>query len=154
MELERRKKSHLQGNGVDNMYKIGEFSKIVDIPVRTLRYYAEYGVLVPSEIDPFTGYKYYSDENIVECESIKLLKSIDFTLEEIIQYKDSIDSEAIAKKKKEMEERMYLLKRKYERILLIEQQLNHENEDQQVIESPEEKILRRKYEKRIIRKND
>lgn len=28
------------------MYKIGEFSKIVDIPVRTLRYYAEYGVLI------------------------------------------------------------------------------------------------------------
>ena len=40
------------------MYKIGDFSKIVDIPVRTLRYYAEYGVLVPSEIDKFTGYKY------------------------------------------------------------------------------------------------
>lgn len=38
------------------MYKIGDFSKIVDIPVRTLRYYAEYGVLVPSEIDKFTGY--------------------------------------------------------------------------------------------------
>ena len=47
------------------MYKIGDFSKIVDIPVRTLRYYAEYGVLVPSEIDKFTGYKYYSEANIL-----------------------------------------------------------------------------------------
>ena len=55
------------------MYKIGDFSKIVDIPVRTLRYYAEYGVLVPSEIDKFTGYKYYSEANIIECELISLL---------------------------------------------------------------------------------
>ena len=46
------------------MYKIGEFSKIVDIPVRTLRYYAEYGVLIPNEVDTFTGYKYYDDERI------------------------------------------------------------------------------------------
>ena len=39
------------------MYKIGDFSKIVDIPVRTLRFYAQYGVLQPSEIDEFTGYR-------------------------------------------------------------------------------------------------
>ena len=50
------------------MYKIGDFAKIVDIPVRTLRFYDTYGVLQPSEIDDFTGYRYYSDENIVECE--------------------------------------------------------------------------------------
>ena len=49
------------------MYKIGEFSKIVNIPVRTLRYYAEYGVLVPSETDKYTGYKYYSDANVEEA---------------------------------------------------------------------------------------
>lgn len=82
------------------MYKIGEFSKIVDIPVRTLRFYDEYGVLQPSEIDDFTGYRYYNDANIIECELIKLLKSLDFTLEEIIDYKDCLDEEIIIKKKK------------------------------------------------------
>ena len=65
------------------MYKIGEFSKIVDIPVRTLRYYDEYGILKPSEVDNFTGYRYYTDNNVIECEIIKLLKSVNFTLEEI-----------------------------------------------------------------------
>ena len=54
------------------MYKIGEFSKIVDIPVRTLRYYDEFGILKPSDVDNFTGYRYYSDENIIECHLIKL----------------------------------------------------------------------------------
>lgn len=88
------------------MYKIGTFAKIVDIPVRTLRFYDQYGVLQPSEIDPFTGYRYYSDDNIVECELIKLLKSLDFTLEEISIYKNSLNEEVIKKKKKEIEERI------------------------------------------------
>lgn len=38
------------------MYKIGDFSKIVDLPVRTIRYYAEVGVLEPTYTDEFTGY--------------------------------------------------------------------------------------------------
>ena len=107
------------------MYKIGDFSKIVDIPVRTLRYYAEYGVLVPSLVDRFTGYKYYDDENIVECELIKLLKSLDFTLDEIIKYKDNIDDEILEKKKKEIEQRMYLLRLKYERLTIMQQELKN-----------------------------
>lgn len=84
------------------MYKIGEFSKIVDIPVRTLRYYAEDEILIPSEVDRFTGYKYYSDENISECELIKLLKSLDFTLDEIKMYKDCLNGEILEKKKTEL----------------------------------------------------
>ena len=84
------------------MYKIGDFSKIVNIPVRTLRYYAEYGVLVPSEIDKFTGYKYYNEENVIECEMIKLLKSLDFTLDEIKEYRNCIDEEILEKRKKKL----------------------------------------------------
>ena len=80
------------------MYKIGEFSKIVDIPVRTLRYYAEYGVLVPSETDKYTGYKYYSDANVEEAKLIKLLKSLDFSLDEIIDCKDDINADVLEKK--------------------------------------------------------
>lgn len=135
------------------MYKIGEFSKIVDIPVRTLRYYAEFGVLIPSEIDPFTNYKYYSEENIIECEQIKLLKSLDFTLEEIIKYKDCIDEEIVKKKKKEIEERLYLLKLKYERLTLMEEEIKNKNAKKLKKENNERKVLRRKYEKRDIRRS-
>lgn len=39
------------------MYKIGDFSKIVGIPVRTLRFYDQYKVLQPSVVDNFTGYR-------------------------------------------------------------------------------------------------
>ena len=76
-------KGDLEDLGGLIMYKIGEFSKIVDIPVRTLRFYDEYGVLQPSEIDNYTGYRYYTEKDIKECKIIKLLKSVDFTLDEI-----------------------------------------------------------------------
>ena len=119
------------------MYKIGDFSKIVDIPVRTLRYYAEYGVLVPSLVDKFTGYKYYDDENIVECELIKLLKSLDFTLDEIIRYKDDINYDVLEGKKKELEQRMYLLRLKYDRLSLMQEELKNKKKDKDI------KVLRR-----------
>lgn len=135
------------------MYKIGDFSKIVNIPVRTLRYYAEYGVLVPSETDKFTGYKYYSEENIVECELIKLLKSLDFTLDEIKEYKYCIDEEILEKKKKEIEERMYLLRLKYERLTYMQEKIKNNKRYKNLNETEEEKVLRRKYEKRNIRKS-
>ena len=127
------------------MYKIGEFSKIVDIPVRTLRYYAEDEILIPSEVDRFTGYKYYSDENISECELIKLLKSLDFTLDEIKMYKDCLN---------ELEERMYLLKLKYKRLSYMQKELDNQDNCKLFKQTNKEKVLRRKYEKGIIRKNN
>ena len=49
-------------------YKIGVFSKITGIPVKTLRYYDEIDLFKPSEIDLFSGYRYYKEEQI---ESLK-----------------------------------------------------------------------------------
>ena len=127
----------------------------MDIPVRTLRYYDEFGVLTPSVIDDFTGYRYYDESNILECEVIKLLKSLDFTLEEIITYKNCLDEDAIKKKKKELEERMYLLKLKYQRLSMMEQEIKTSNYkyNQNLKESEEEKVLRRKYERRNVKKD-
>lgn len=80
-------------------------------------------MLVPSEVDKFTGYKYYSEANVIECELIKLLKSLDFTLDEIIEHKDNINEEILEKKRKEIEERMYLLKLKYERLTYMKEKI-------------------------------
>lgn len=131
-------------------YKIGEFSKLVDIPVKTLRYYDECDVLKPSKIDTFTGYRYYSDDDIIDCEFIKMLKSLDFTLDEIVRYKDCLDEEIIIKKKKEIEERMYILKKQYNRLLIMQKEVSN----REVLEnlSEEERVLKRKYEKRDIGK--
>ena len=39
--------------------KIGAFSKLCRVTVKTLRHYEELGLLVPAEIDEWTGYRYY-----------------------------------------------------------------------------------------------
>lgn len=65
------------------MYKIGELSRLCRIPVKTLRYYDNEGVLVPDEIDCFTGYRYYSAARIADCNRIISLKELGFSLEEI-----------------------------------------------------------------------
>ena len=125
------------------MYKIGEFSKMVDLPVRTLRYYDEIGLLNPSYIDDFTGYRYYTDKNIIDCELIKLLKSLDFTLEEIIMYRDDLSEEVINKKRLEYERQMYLLELKYQRLNILESDLQN---NRPILKSDEDimkKILRR-----------
>ena len=46
------------------MFKIGDFSKISRVPVKTLRYYDELGLLKPVEVDPFSGYRYYAADQL------------------------------------------------------------------------------------------
>jgi hypothetical protein len=41
------------------MFTIGEFSKITGLSVKTLRFYHEEGLLVPTAIDDQSGYRYY-----------------------------------------------------------------------------------------------
>lgn len=65
------------------MYKIGELSRLCHIPVKTLRYYDSEGLLVPDEIDRFTGYRYYSASRLADCNRIISLKELGFSLEEI-----------------------------------------------------------------------
>ncbi len=65
------------------MYKIGELSRLCRIPVKTLRLYDREGLLVPDEIDRFTGYRYYSAARIADCNRIISLKELGFSLEEI-----------------------------------------------------------------------
>jgi len=65
------------------MYKIGEMSRLCQIPVQTLRYYDAEGLLTPDRVDPFTGYRYYSATKLALCYRILALKELDFSLDEI-----------------------------------------------------------------------
>jgi DNA-binding transcriptional MerR regulator/effector-binding domain-containing protein len=65
------------------MLSIGEFSRVSNFSIKTLRYYHELGILKPDEIDDFTGYRYYGDRAFQHAESIKTLKELGFTLNEI-----------------------------------------------------------------------
>lgn len=66
------------------MYKIGLFSKINKITVKTLRYYDEMGLLKPAYVDPETGYRYYTSDQLPDIHRIRVLRSIGFSIDEIL----------------------------------------------------------------------
>lgn len=65
------------------MFQIGEFSKLTQITIRMLRYYDEAGLLKPAEIDPWTGYRMYSADQIPVLNKIIYLRDSGFTVSEI-----------------------------------------------------------------------
>ncbi len=65
------------------MFKIGEFSRLVQIPVPTLRYYDQVGLLKPVEVDRSSGYRYYSANQLPRVHRILALKGLGFSLEQI-----------------------------------------------------------------------
>lgn len=67
------------------MFKIGDFSKLSRVPVKTLRYYDEIGLLPPEQVDQFTGYRYYSAHQLERLNRILALKDLGLSLEQIRQ---------------------------------------------------------------------
>lgn len=67
------------------LFKIGDFSKLSRVPVKTLRYYDEMGLLKPVEVDRFTGYRYYAVDQLPRLNRILALKDLGFSLEQIGQ---------------------------------------------------------------------
>jgi DNA-binding transcriptional MerR regulator len=101
--------------GIENILKgeplmlsIGEFSNICKVSTKTLLYYAEIGLILPDEINPKNGYRYYTVKQLETMLFINRLKSYNFSLEEIksiLESKDSQDEKvylSLNKKKKEL----------------------------------------------------
>jgi DNA-binding transcriptional MerR regulator len=65
------------------MFKIGEFSRLSRVSVRMLRHYDQLGLLTPSQTDPYTGYRYYSAEQLPRLNRIIALRDLGFSLEQI-----------------------------------------------------------------------
>ncbi|WP_107948185.1 MerR family transcriptional regulator [Lysinibacillus parviboronicapiens] len=65
------------------MLSIGEFSKICGVSTKTLRYYAEIGLITPDDINTDNGYRYYAIKQLKKMLFINRLKSYHFSLEEI-----------------------------------------------------------------------
>ena len=63
--------------------KIGEFSELMQVTVKTLRHYEQKGLLVPDEVDEWTGYRYYSIDQMQQLKDIRDLQRLGFSLDEI-----------------------------------------------------------------------
>lgn len=65
---------------------IGEFAKLRNITTETLRYYDRINLLKPIKVDPKTGYRYYSILQYEELGTIKELRQLGMSIDEIKKY--------------------------------------------------------------------
>lgn len=66
---------------MDETYSIGQCSKLTGVPVRTLHYYEELGLLNP--LRQANGHRVYQIEDMVELQKILSLKALGFSLTQI-----------------------------------------------------------------------
>lgn len=67
----------------DMRLKIGEFARIGQVSIAALRHYDQFGLLKPDALDPETGYRYYSLDQLPRLNRILALKDLGFPLEQI-----------------------------------------------------------------------
>jgi DNA-binding transcriptional MerR regulator/effector-binding domain-containing protein len=65
------------------VFSIGEFSSASGIPVRTLRFYHEQGLLLPAAVDGETNYRTYDLRNLEVARVIVALRAFEFSLSDI-----------------------------------------------------------------------
>ena len=115
------------------MIRIGDFSKLSRVSVKTLRYYDEMGLLKPTRVDTFTGYRLYEYSQLSVLHRILALKDLGFSLEEIGRLLDdglSVEQMRGMLKLRQTEARQRL-REEAERLERIESQLRQiEQEDQ------------------------
>lgn len=101
------------------MYRIGEFSYLYKLTIKTLRYYDEIDLFKPSYKEPYTGYRYYSEDQKEELEQILKLKNYGFTLEEIKDLKKELTEEKITKKIEELQQQQNQLDSKIKKLEVL-----------------------------------
>jgi DNA-binding transcriptional MerR regulator len=70
------------------VFKIGEFSQLGQVTIRTLRHYDEMALLKPAYTDPDSDYRYYTIEQLPRLNRIIALKELGLSLEQIARLLD------------------------------------------------------------------
>ncbi|SCW33141.1 DNA-binding transcriptional regulator, MerR family [Paenibacillus tianmuensis] len=129
------------------MFKISEFSRLSRIPLQTLRYYDQLGILKPAKTDESTGYRYYSAEQLLEMNRIVIFKELGFTLQQIAHLlQEDISAEQIRGmlrlKESEIERQLDIerskLARVKERMQLVEREGRMDKEQEVVMKRVED----------------
>jgi DNA-binding transcriptional MerR regulator len=123
--------------------KIGDFARLGQVTVQTLRHYDDLGLLKPVEVDAFSSYRYYTFEQLPRLHRILALKDFGLSLEQISQLlaQDLLPSELrgmLKLKQSELREQVQDQIDRLERIEARLRQIEQEN-----ILPPYEVVLRR-----------
>jgi DNA-binding transcriptional MerR regulator len=105
------------------MFKIGEFSNLTNISVRSLHHYERIGLLLPERVDDSSGYRYYSEDQLKKASQIRTLRELGFSLPSIgVVLQENNQQNIISSfkaKQQELEEELISLNVKKERLRLI-----------------------------------
>jgi DNA-binding transcriptional MerR regulator/effector-binding domain-containing protein len=71
------------------MFKIGDFSQLGQVSTRMLRHYDKLGLLQPSFTDEWTGYRYYTIDQLARLHRIIALKDLGLSLAQIAELLDA-----------------------------------------------------------------
>lgn len=111
----------------------------MQVTVKTLRHYESKGLLIPGEVDEWTGYRYYNLEQMQRLTEIKDLQKLGFSLEEIRDLlEDSRHApslEQLDSKIQDTEKQLSALKERHRRLL------NWRDSRQQIIKMEQFRII-------------
>src|SRR5579864_7201598 len=62
------------------MMRIGDFARMGNVSVRTLRFYAERRLLQPVLVDPVSGYRHYQANQLALLQQIRTFQDLGFSL--------------------------------------------------------------------------
>ena len=75
-------------------YQIGEFAELGGVSAKTLRFYDEIGLLRPASVDPRTGYRHYSPQQLEDLATVLALKNLGISLSKLRELTKKKDSAA------------------------------------------------------------
>ena len=70
----------------ENLFQIGEVTKILGVTRKTLLVFENMGLLTPAVKDEESGYRYYSADNMTQIRSIRSLQVLGLSLKEVAEY--------------------------------------------------------------------
>lgn len=137
-----------------DFFSISQTAKIVGITAETLRHYDRIGLVKPCKVDEWTGYRYYSRQEIVKLNTIRALRCMDLTLSEIkdlLSYDDFHKiTEALKQAEKSADEKIAELNYAKEKIQRARTYYENKLND----EPQKENIFIKYYPKRVILLSD
>lgn len=127
------------------MLRIGDFSRLGNVTIVTLRHYDQLGLLKPDKVDPETGYRYYSAAQLPRLNRILLLKDLGFNLEQIARLLDQNlpVEQMVGMLKLRQAEVEQLVTAEQARLARIEARLNHIQQEDNL---PEYDLIIKKIE--------
>ena len=114
------------------MLKIGDFSRLSQVSIKTLRYYDEVGLLKPAQIDQSSGYRYYSVAQLGQVHRILALRDLGFSLDQISHLLEAGPSSEelrgmLCLRRAEQQQRLSQEQERLERVEALLQLIDQEN---------------------------